>query len=148
MDSNTLSPAQQACGSCRRQKRKCDKVLPICGFCSHTKRVCDYEDLPKSSPSAADFAALQSRLLDLERRLGALTAGPTSLVGAPHETSYETKTATDQEDSLFTLPTLFLDLDCFKWMGLQLAKPQVPLPMVSEALMARAITFARTRDWR
>ncbi|KAE8367652.1 hypothetical protein BDV27DRAFT_123662 [Aspergillus caelatus] len=50
--------ARQACGACKKHKRKCDKVLPVCGLCARTERACEYGESPKPSPSAEEFAAL------------------------------------------------------------------------------------------
>ncbi|RYP43048.1 hypothetical protein DL768_010106 [Monosporascus sp. mg162] len=63
--------ANQACHSCKRQKRKCDKVLPACGLCSRMSRTCDYSDIPPA-PTAEDIMSLQLKLLELESRLTSL----------------------------------------------------------------------------
>src|SRR5271170_3264376 len=61
--------APQACGSCRKQKRKCNKTLPSCSLCSRLGRECDYAESNSTSPSSDDFAALQQKVDDLEARL-------------------------------------------------------------------------------
>ncbi|KAF2236031.1 hypothetical protein EV356DRAFT_464035 [Viridothelium virens] len=66
--------ATQACVSCRRQKRKCDKVLPECGLCRRIGRPCDYEVGPPHSVDRDDFDSLQQKVLDLEARLAQSTA--------------------------------------------------------------------------
>ncbi|KAF6814743.1 fungal specific transcription factor domain-containing protein [Colletotrichum plurivorum] len=70
--------AAQACGSCKRQKRKCDKALPACGLCSRMDRHCDYAEPQLPAPTADDFAALQLKLLELESRLNGAGAVPAS----------------------------------------------------------------------
>ncbi|RYP20384.1 hypothetical protein DL765_002842 [Monosporascus sp. GIB2] len=60
--------ANQACHSCKRQKRKCDKAMPSCGLCSRMSRTCDYSDIPPA-PTAEDIMGLQLKLLELESRL-------------------------------------------------------------------------------
>ncbi|KAK1994956.1 hypothetical protein LX36DRAFT_702600, partial [Colletotrichum falcatum] len=71
--------APQACASCKKMKRKCDKSRPACGLCTRMDRPCDYADPPPPppppqqqqhpAPTADDFAALQLKLLELESRL-------------------------------------------------------------------------------
>ncbi|EXF76086.1 fungal specific transcription factor domain-containing protein [Colletotrichum fioriniae PJ7] len=69
----TDAKAPLACGSCKRQKRKCDKARPACGLCTRMERRCDYADPAPAAPTADDFAALQLKLIELEGRLD--TAG-------------------------------------------------------------------------
>ncbi|OQD95299.1 hypothetical protein PENSOL_c021G12066 [Penicillium solitum] len=52
--------ADQACLCCRRQKRKCDKILPRCTLCKRLNKPCDYL-LPAEAPrllSLPDWADL------------------------------------------------------------------------------------------
>ena len=60
--------ASQACISCRKQKRKCDKSLPTCTLCLRMIRPCDYSDATPA-PNAEDFAQLQQKVTELESRL-------------------------------------------------------------------------------
>ena len=135
MEESPQISLRQACGSCKKQKRKCDKEFPVCGFCAHTKRKCEYEDAPEKPPSASDFAALQLRLAKLEERL--LTSNPklrAESTDADDNTSQSpgsfTSRPTKDIDSV-SLDALFLDVDCYTWTGLQLPRPQMQLPMVS-----------------
>ncbi|OQE32501.1 hypothetical protein PENFLA_c001G09247 [Penicillium flavigenum] len=41
--------ADQACVRCRRQKRRCDKILPCCTLCKRLNKHCDYL-LPAEAP--------------------------------------------------------------------------------------------------
>lgn len=60
--------APQACVTCKKQKRKCDKVLPHCGLCSRMQRHCDYtEQTP--APTAEDINALRMKLVELEAKV-------------------------------------------------------------------------------
>ncbi|KAK3394387.1 hypothetical protein B0H63DRAFT_460785 [Podospora didyma] len=68
--------AIQACISCRKQKRKCDKTLPACSLCTRMGRSCDYTGDGQPAPTADDLAVLQSRLAELENRLGAASTTP------------------------------------------------------------------------
>jgi len=77
--------ANQACLSCKKQKRKCDKALPACalcrfvissntslGFvlicCSRMNRACDYSDATPP-PTSDDFNALKIKVMQLEATL-------------------------------------------------------------------------------
>ena len=61
--------ASQACLSCRKQKRKCNKSIPACGLCVRMNRQCDYSETGPP-PSSEDFNALRLKIADLEARLG------------------------------------------------------------------------------
>ena len=63
-----LPRANQACLSCRKQKRKCNKALPACALCERMNRHCDYSDATPA-PTSEDFHALRMKLLELEKRL-------------------------------------------------------------------------------
>ncbi|OHE96669.1 fungal specific transcription factor domain-containing protein [Colletotrichum orchidophilum] len=71
--------APLACGSCKRQKRKCDKARPACGLCTRLDRRCDYAEPAPTAPTADDFAALQLKLNELESRLNTRNSTPTSI---------------------------------------------------------------------
>ena len=74
----TASPkAHQACLTCKRQKRKCDKELPACGLCVRMTRQCDYSD-PPPLPSYDDIGILHSKIQELEARLHVAVAGHAS----------------------------------------------------------------------
>ncbi|POS78804.1 hypothetical protein DHEL01_v202793 [Diaporthe helianthi] len=74
------SRAAQACATCRKQKRKCDKSLPSCSRCSSLHRTCDYSDpaSPAAAPSASAeaLASLQMKLAEIEARLDSARADP------------------------------------------------------------------------
>ena len=64
--------APQACTACRKQKRKCDKILPSCSLCQRIGRPCDYRpEAGPPAPSPEDFAALRQQVSDLEQLLRA-----------------------------------------------------------------------------
>ncbi|KAK1492274.1 fungal specific transcription factor domain-containing protein [Colletotrichum cuscutae] len=73
----TDAKAPLACGSCKRQKRKCDKARPACGLCTRMERRCDYGEPAPAAPTADDFAALQLKLIELEGRLNTAGSGGT-----------------------------------------------------------------------
>lgn len=75
---NVQPKAPQACVTCKKQKRKCDKVLPSCGLCSRMQRHCDYtEQTP--APTHEDINVLRMKLTELEARVngGTIHAPPT-----------------------------------------------------------------------
>jgi hypothetical protein len=76
-DDSSNSRAHQACGSCRKQKRKCDKALPACSLCMRLGRACNYSDAPgaPSSASSEDFVELRHKVQELEARLESKQAG-------------------------------------------------------------------------
>jgi len=66
---HSKNKASQSYGACKKQNRKCDKLLHECGRCLRTSRSCDYDDTPKPPPTAADLENLQERLMELANRL-------------------------------------------------------------------------------
>jgi Fungal Zn(2)-Cys(6) binuclear cluster domain len=70
MQDLNLPKANQACLSCRKQKRKCNKALPACALCARMNRHCDYSEATPS-PTHEDFHVLRMKLLELESRLNA-----------------------------------------------------------------------------
>ncbi|KAM7209364.1 Fungal specific transcription factor domain containing protein [Naviculisporaceae sp. PSN 640] len=179
LSSVSVSKAAQACIACRKQKRKCDKTLPMCSLCSRMGRQCDYTDTP-AAPTAEDLAVLQARLAELENRLSVANANSNahgSNGGSPAVTmsgmepspgssngvvnnmitpsSLSAATDTDAvahnnngRPSLWaSSPTqnqpstgsgsgsgnnfpsaIFLDIDCFKWSGMHIPRPNLAVP--------------------
>ncbi|KAI5927292.1 fungal-specific transcription factor domain-containing protein [Camillea tinctor] len=133
----SIEKANQACYSCRKQKRKCDKALPACALCTRMGRTCDYSEV-QPVPTAEDLEALRRQLTELERRLNTTSSGsnvniaPTSSSQndalshihtrqpAPTEISWE------GGQNLFS-PTLFLDGRLFKRIGLSIPRPSSEL---------------------
>ncbi|KAH8597634.1 hypothetical protein B0O99DRAFT_684943 [Bisporella sp. PMI_857] len=60
--------ANQACATCRKQKRRCDKALPSCALCSRMNRHCDYTDI-SSTPTADEFRENRRIVQELERQV-------------------------------------------------------------------------------
>ncbi|KAH7317136.1 hypothetical protein B0I35DRAFT_354453 [Stachybotrys elegans] len=56
--------AQQACSFCRRQKRKCDKLIPRCTTCRRVRRDCEY-----TLDRQDELDVLRTRVQQLERAL-------------------------------------------------------------------------------
>lgn len=57
--------ANQACASCRKQKRKCSKALPACALCARMNRPCDYSNA-SPPPSSDDIRFLKMKVAELE----------------------------------------------------------------------------------
>lgn len=140
--------APQACGSCRKQKRRCDKQLPACGLCVRIGRVCDYQpDAGAGAPSAEDFATLRQQVADLhdllrDRDLPA--AHPLASLSNGHGNSNGSATVslTDGSTSGSSLkspgtiwpgpssfpPIFFLDSYAFQYERFQIQAPNVKVP--------------------
>lgn len=127
--------AHQACGPCKKHKRKCDKGLPACGLCARTERTCEYDGTPRPPPSAEEFAALQARMTELEDRLSN-TCGSSAFVASPAPTSSSSTTWTDHMRSTTTrFPSaLFLDADCYEWAKMKIPRSAATIPMVMVCL--------------
>ncbi|KAK5678555.1 hypothetical protein LTS10_008999 [Elasticomyces elasticus] len=72
IQTNGAALAPQACSSCRKQKRKCDKQLPSCGLCIRIGRPCDYTDDTRgngAAPSPEEFTALRQEVAELKNLL-------------------------------------------------------------------------------
>jgi hypothetical protein len=81
MPEMNIQKASQACMSCRKQKRKCNKALPACALCERMNRNCDYSYF-EAPPTSEDFNALRMKLMELESRLNGgnpVLSPPTSL---------------------------------------------------------------------
>ncbi|KAK1775630.1 hypothetical protein QBC45DRAFT_239881 [Copromyces sp. CBS 386.78] len=158
--------ASQACISCRKQKRKCDKTVPTCGLCARMNRQCDYSDSP-SAPTASDVAALQARLAELENQL-ALASGngkETSSNLSPSNNNNNNNIFTPETNNNATqaappavinsrgalwLPAgasnncfpsaLLLDIDVFKWAELSIPPPPVAVPRDVYDILSRGNT--------
>ncbi|PNP76103.1 hypothetical protein FNYG_10661 [Fusarium nygamai] len=61
--------SEQACKTCKKQKRRCDKALPECSLCKRTQRLCQYGIAADFQPTASDWSLMQARLSELENRL-------------------------------------------------------------------------------
>ncbi|KAJ9151976.1 Regulator of drug sensitivity 1 [Pleurostoma richardsiae] len=121
-----VSKAAQACTSCKKQKRRCDKVLPACGLCARMGRPCDYTDFI-AAPTAEDFASLTMKLAELEGRLNkdSSSASPASAAaGKANSRGPLWLGAFSRFPSV-----VFLDIDAFKWAGLGIPKPPLDIPM-------------------
>ncbi|APA09844.1 hypothetical protein sscle_05g046140 [Sclerotinia sclerotiorum 1980 UF-70] len=138
--------APQACVTCKKQKRKCDKVLPNCGLCFRMQRHCDYtEQTP--APTAEDINALRMKLVELESKVnggnmhapyatpsGPISSGPEYM--QPHLPAY-----VDPQESPFNniqnkFPVMaVLDNEIFRNEGLPVPRPAVnPPPEVNQML--------------
>lgn len=128
--------ASQACVACRKQKRKCDKKLPLCSLCSRMSRSCDYTD-NTPTPNADDFALLRQKVMDLEAKLESRGTpwGRTNTIvsGSNHSQSPDKHWPPEQASSF---PSMFLlDSEIFKETRMLIPKPVLPVsPDVSSTL--------------
>uniref|UniRef100_L2G8K8 Fungal specific transcription factor n=1 Tax=Colletotrichum fructicola (strain Nara gc5) TaxID=1213859 RepID=L2G8K8_COLFN len=144
------SKAPQACGSCKRQKRKCDKALPACGLCTRMERRCDYIESAQAAPTADDFAALQQRLAELEGRINdnggvssggaggvASSSGPSpgsdpSVSGPSINNDSPAYPAVEplweQQTASQFPPDVFLDMATYEWLNQPVPKPFIEVP--------------------
>lgn len=136
---STMSRAPQACVACRKQKRKCDKLVPSCSRCASLQRICDYaESRPGTVPTAEDVAVLQKKLNELEGRLNSRPEDQPSMTLSDSE-AYMGVSESIPGDDLNT-PTwknkfpsvFFLDSDVYKYANTLPPKPEVDIPMVSQ----------------
>ena len=143
----TIPRATQACASCKKQKRKCDKQLPACGLCKKMTRPCDYTDI-QVTPTAEDFAAMKLKLRDLEQRLNqqgssppidqASSNTPPSGVGQAHGLQPAWAASPSRFPS-----ALFLDMDLFKMASMSIPKSGIDIPMVSGMFEAHYALWCR-----
>ncbi|GJC83802.1 depudecin biosynthesis cluster-specific transcription activator DEP6 [Colletotrichum liriopes] len=140
--------ADRTCKACKGKKRRCDKELPQCGLCRRVGRLCEYDDAADSTPAVEDFAAMQTKIHDLEERLSSHQSV------FRNQTSYSSPSVSSQNyshvdpaASLTCAPPIvdrtsvesdissnfpasaFLDLDLFRWAGHRVLKPNVGIPM-------------------
>ena len=128
-DDSTYARAHQACVSCRKQKRKCDKVLPACSLCTRLARACDYRDAP-SSASSDDFVELRQKVHELEARLEAKQAGNgvgNGLVSPSHRSN---QFAVNEFPAVF-----FLDSEMYQESRFDIPRPAVSVPEEVLALL-------------
>ncbi|KAI9714596.1 MAG: hypothetical protein M1812_006401 [Candelaria pacifica] len=137
-NSTGATRAPQACTSCRKQKRKCDKVLPTCGLCVRMSRPCDYTDA-SSIPTADDFLNLRQKVEDLEDRLGRSRSQSTRSISrsgfASSPESFHqnlnilpTLGSSIQQPTNFFPTVFFLDSTAFEFAGLSIPRPQLSVP--------------------
>jgi hypothetical protein len=129
--------AHQACGPCKKHKRKCDKGLPACGLCARTERACEYDETPRPPPSAEEFAALQARMVELENCLSSTGGNSTSSATLTPSSSRPT-TWTDETVTTTRFPSaLFLDADSYEWSKMKIPSPTTTVPMVCLSFIVR-----------
>ncbi|EME46578.1 hypothetical protein DOTSEDRAFT_70550 [Dothistroma septosporum NZE10] len=137
--------ASQACSSCRKQKRKCDKQMPHCGLCQRIGRPCDYSaDAPPQMPSADDFEALRQKVMALESLLSRAVNSPISSGALDLSNAFASLNNDQSPADLLspsrapppaswpgpsTFPSMFfLDSDAFEYDRLQIQMPYVKVP--------------------
>ncbi|USP80368.1 hypothetical protein yc1106_07642 [Curvularia clavata] len=134
--------------------------MPECSLCQRTGRKCEYTDPPDPLPTAAEFAAMRTRLDYVEERLASsadqsftesrsspATSNRTHLDPIdPHNLGWSAFSPTNsnslamsQDHSKVDFPVaLFLDIDYFVWAGMRLPHPSVSIPMEQSILLIRS----------
>lgn len=144
-DQEITSRAAQACKTCRKQKRKCDKALPACSRCASLQRPCDYSEPAEgpSAPTAAAFVSLQVKLAEIEAKLDATRAAAALPIPEFSPRGVAMGNANSNGDLCMgsqggqplcrnQFPgVFFLDIDVYKGVGVRIPKPSVEIPMVS-----------------
>lgn len=121
-----------ACVSCRKQKRKCDKALPVCTLCNRMGRPCDYSDA-STLPSSEDFTFLRQKVRELERRLDRSAQSQNANTGVPSDgvlswpPTLSTSDNPGQKQSSFP-NVFFLDSEAFDYARLIVPRPSAPIP--------------------
>lgn len=131
MQGPNIPKLQQACMSCKKQKRKCNKALPACALCERMNRHCDYSN-DSPAPSSGDFNTLRMKVIELESRLNGgnpmtsqstpFATPPTTLSGSdslgPPVPSYTPPQEVAWHGVQNRFPAIaFLDSDAFKYGG-------------------------------
>jgi hypothetical protein len=111
--------AKQACVSCRKQKRKCNKALPACALCERMNRHCDYSDA-SPAPTSEEFHALNMKVLELESRLN----GGNSMVSPPTAYTTPSSNALSASDALGAQIPYNPPQD-YAWQGVQNKFPAI-----------------------
>ncbi|KAK0669446.1 hypothetical protein QBC41DRAFT_391874 [Cercophora samala] len=160
------SKAQQACVSCRKQKRKCDKILPTCSLCARMARPCDYtatdtisQQQQPAQASSEELATLQARLSELENRLNHASQSQAPPL-PPHPSPPIMHLDPEPLPSLPPKPpsplwcpsavpsrfptSLFLDLDAFNWSTTPIPAPNTPIPSEVLDILSRGTTVQDT----
>ncbi|KAI9047674.1 hypothetical protein LZ554_008385 [Drepanopeziza brunnea f. sp. 'monogermtubi'] len=135
--------ANQACMSCRKQKRKCNKALPACSLCERMQRICDYSDNPPT-PTNDDFDALRMKVMQLEATLNGRNAlmGQPSPYAAPSPATMAPPDGLGHQVPVYSSPhdipwqgvqnrfpaIAFLDSETFKYGGIAVPTPSVEIP--------------------
>jgi hypothetical protein len=139
--------AQQACASCRKQKRKCDKQLPSCGLCLRIKRNCDYNLEPPATsgaPSSEEFDELRRQVEELQAVLAVSGNGTAAApdMTTPNSNSFGTTSpgnGTRESRPMATMQSLpgptrgfpslfFLDGEMFEYLRNTVQAPYVQVP--------------------
>lgn len=153
-DSNPTTPpdppatAPQACTSCRRHKRKCNKILPACELCVRLGRACEYGsqnqgvgdanagvDVKEFERLVRKVQGLEARLADAEGGSGIESGGygNGNGNGNGHELELSHEPAISQSQPPYSGPAgfpslFFLDSQMFEYERLAVQAPCLRVP--------------------
>lgn len=135
-----------ACASCRKQKRKCDKLLPRCSLCQRIGRSCDYSDDSRVAvPSTDEITALRQEVAELKNLLSdgiATVRSNGNSYGSNGHSSGLTMSNDGSPADMFGVPgqptawpapsafpsLFFLDSNAFEYERFQVHPPYVRVP--------------------
>lgn len=109
--------ANQACVTCRKQKRKCNKTLPACALCTRMNRACDYSD-SAPAPTSEDFNSLRTRIIELEARLSGSE-------GMNPSTQYSASTVAGLAEQALGAQVAYNPPQEYQWQGVQNRFPAI-----------------------
>jgi hypothetical protein len=127
----------QACSSCRKSKKACDKAFPTCSTCLRLLRPCHYEHSAPLPPSISNhYKALQRKVAYLENKVKGYQQSfrnQVDLQSASDAASLELSSGYNDflppSSPLSMLPSIFfLDVHSFQRRGAKLPKPCMPIP--------------------
>lgn len=147
-DTSQQQLAAQACTSCRKQKRKCDKQIPQCSLCQRIGRRCDYsEENRVLPPSAEEFTSLRQEVAELKHLLSSNVL-PSARANASVNSSSDVSMSNDSSPANLlssiipngqpqqptwpaasSFPSLFfLDSSAFEYERFQIQVPHIRVP--------------------
>ncbi|KAH8812750.1 hypothetical protein F5884DRAFT_786302 [Xylogone sp. PMI_703] len=139
MDTSSPTPpptAPRVCLACKKQKRRCDKILPSCSPCASRSQACTYSDAGED-----DIAVLRSRLGALEERLRVeapyQTPGEGSSAASVLHSHATTGPVAEQLDGFISYfpPIYFLDAAAFNLTKTIIPRPFLSTPQELQALL-------------
>jgi hypothetical protein len=132
MQELNIQKANQACLSCRKQKRKCNKALPACALCERMSRPCDYSNATPP-PTSEDFHVLRMQVVELQSKLNGVNgmASPSASFTTPSAGALSAPESHGPSVAVYTPPLeapwqvvqnrfpaiAFLDSESFKYGG-------------------------------
>jgi len=115
--------ANQACLTCRKQKRKCDKALPGCSLCQRMNRHCDYSD-STPQPTAEDYQALKREMAELKSIMQGGNGGGNVML-SPSMTYATTSNSLSGPEAMAQQAQGYIPPQEYIWQGVQNRFPAI-----------------------